>query len=537
MRAFLRHPRRSGLALAAALTLTTVAGCGGDDEPPAPSVAPPAATVAIGDLPKTYDPARAASLSERAIAAAAHTPLLTYRRSPGPDAGQLIPALARDMPRLTENEREYRFSLRPGLLYADGRLVTASDVERAIAHASKVTTNFELLDVLSGIEGAPSEDGETLTGVRSDDVSGNVIIKLRQPDGRIPFALADPATAPLPDLPSGEAKEPSTSTGPLRVARRTNELVELVANPLRPSIREVPASGFQRVTLVPRGPAGKDDVDLDVQPPETKPADATRQTAPAGPTWMLAVSSTGALGERALRTTAFEGLDLRDLPEAEPWTELRPGPPIGGRNVPAGLRSLVAACGVIPPYIVGAVERDRCPAPPREPGSDEDEDREGPTAQTVDEPLAGLTVVIATQRATATPALLRLVTKTLTDAGAEVTRGEGIEPLVSMSSGQADMALVRVSPRLPHPAGWMTPFGSFGAGDALVEREVPRLTEGPLTGTASAWAAIDRRLVDRATAVPLASERRIVDVGVGIEPGSVLQHPVLGLDLAGLAPR
>lgn len=263
--------RAALLAAAAGCGAVILAGCGsGDDDPQIDSSpTPQALQVAVTALPRTLDPARATTPSERAVAAAINTPLLTYRRSTDTDAATLEPALAKALPTLSGDHTEYRFTLRPGLLYADGQVVTASDVERSIAHASAHAADAELRAVLSEIVGAPSEDGQTLTGVVSDDATGVVIVKLRRPDSRLPFALADPATAPLPALPSSEAKVLPSSTGPLRVARVTGTTVELVANPLRARIATVPAADATQITLTSRTPtaralaSGRVDVVLD----------------------------------------------------------------------------------------------------------------------------------------------------------------------------------------------------------------------------------------------------------------------------------
>ena len=197
-----------------------VTGCGGGEKASSPpSAAPRGATVSVAVLPTTLDPARASSVAERAIAVATQTPLLTYRRTTGDQAATLEPALAGDLPKLSSDDREYRFQLRSGLVYADGRLVKASDIERAIAHASVASTDPALRAVLGSIVGAPSKDGQSLPGVRSDDRTGVVLVQLRRPDGRLPLALADPATAPMPELPA-KGKVPA-STGPLRVASIT----------------------------------------------------------------------------------------------------------------------------------------------------------------------------------------------------------------------------------------------------------------------------------------------------------------------------
>lgn len=509
----MRRARSHGLLLCA-LAAGGLSACGDGDESgdrPDASASPQALTVAVDALPETLDPARASTPAARAIAVAIQTPLLTYRRKTDTEAATLEPALAGDLPTLSADGTEYRFTLRPGLLYADGRVVTASDVERAIAHASRDATNPELRDTLAGIIGAPSTDGQTLTGVRTDDRTGAIVVRLAKADGRIPLALADPATAPMPELPRTEAGALPPSTGPLRVARVSGSEIQLVANPLRARISTVPAARATQITITDRPVTAAaltaGEVDLDLQPGDFEgpfPVGSELLDGGTGTVWSLLIAPRGLLADRGPRRALAAALDRRPL----------------GTTGAAQAPNLAAACGLIPGYVVGAVFRDDCPP--------------APVAST-NATLRAATVRLAVPRESeARDAVLGVVQAALLRATTGSREIESADPGALVASGGADAALVRVSPGLPHPEAWLASAQSV---DQLLSREVPRLTAGPLTGSADRWSSLEQRAVDRAIDVPLAVGRRTVLAGEALSRGTVILHPVLGLDLTALSTR
>lgn len=506
--------RAARRAISALLTVPAalLASCGGSGEAPStpPNAGPRGATVAVPTLPRSLDPARASTPTERVLAVATQTPLLTYRRTTGDDAAALEPALAGALPRLSTDAREYRFQLRRGLVYADGQLVKASDVERAIAHASVVSPDPLLREALASIVGAPSRDGQTLSGVQSNDASGVVTVRLRRPDGRVPLALADPATAPMPSLPKAGAIP--ASTGPLRIARATNRSIELAANSLRPTISTVPAARLAQISLVPRRPAtngvtnaelrsGAIDMDLaSASPSDADPSGGNAWvTGPATGVIALYLPQSGPTASRATRQAIAAAVDRPERPFAD---------------------GSVAACGLIPSFAAGSVERDPCPAPPTR------EDRSL---------LAGPPVRIAFQSGgTVEPDTTRLLFEAFAALGNTPTAFSTADPLRAVADGRADVAALVLAPRLPHPSGWLAAAATL---DPLLTREVPRLTRGPLTGTADRWEELERRAVDRAVAVPLLAMQRRVTVGPSIDRRTVRIHPVLGVDLAAVDVR
>ncbi len=307
--------------------------------------------MAVEALPTTLDPALARTVAERAIAVATQTPLLTYRHTSGDEAASLQPALAGDLPSLSRDQRAYRFQLRSGLVYADGDLVKASDVERAIAHASVDAIDDDLRAALASIEGAPSEDGQTLSGVRSDDRTGVIEVRLRRPDGRVPLALADPpprrsgdrAGGPHPRLHRPAARrEPHRTLDPAR--RQPAAAHDLHRARCR----------LAQISLVPRPRSdggvtarelrsGAVDLDLGTPGSEERGDRIAQVTGTSSSVVAALIPQTGALTSRALRRTFASAVDTRDASEG------------------AGVAPI---CGLLPAFVVGAVEREPCPAAP-----------------------------------------------------------------------------------------------------------------------------------------------------------------------------
>src|SRR3954451_22923606 len=61
-----------------------------------------------------------------------YLPLLTYKDVAGPQGATIVPALAESLPQVTNGGKTYKFKLRSGLKYSDGKAVKASDFKYAI---------------------------------------------------------------------------------------------------------------------------------------------------------------------------------------------------------------------------------------------------------------------------------------------------------------------------------------------------------------------------------------------------------------------
>lgn len=179
-----------------------MAACGGDDGDGSDAGRDGGAiTIAQTSQPDALDPALAYTTNSWEPLWVVYTPLLTYRHEEGAAGSELIPGLARDLPRVSADGRTYRLRLRHGLVYSDGKRVRASDFEHAVkrllALESGATSFFD------GIEGAdrylaarrPQAD---ISGIQSDDRTGTIRIRLTEPDGTFSNVLAMTVAALVP---------------------------------------------------------------------------------------------------------------------------------------------------------------------------------------------------------------------------------------------------------------------------------------------------------------------------------------------------
>jgi peptide/nickel transport system substrate-binding protein len=130
-----------------------------------------------------------------------NTPLLTFRRGVQGAAGsQILPALAKSMPTVSNGGKTYTFFLRPGLKYSNGTAIKASDVTYALERDLKIP--WQAASFISGyIKGADAYakgKSKTISGITTDNSTGKIQVNLVQPFAPIVDIFALAGTAPVP---------------------------------------------------------------------------------------------------------------------------------------------------------------------------------------------------------------------------------------------------------------------------------------------------------------------------------------------------
>jgi peptide/nickel transport system substrate-binding protein len=130
----------------------------------------------------------------------AYTPLLTYRHKSGADGTELIPGLAARLPRISPDGRRYRLALRKGLVYSNGRPVTAGDFEYTIERAIRLgwPGKHFLTDNILGAKAFDRGQAKDISGIETDDATGTITIDLVRPWGAFENVLGLPATGLVP---------------------------------------------------------------------------------------------------------------------------------------------------------------------------------------------------------------------------------------------------------------------------------------------------------------------------------------------------
>jgi peptide/nickel transport system substrate-binding protein len=163
--------------------------------------------------------------------------LVTFERAGGPSGLRLVPDLALGLPVATDHGTVYRFRLRPGIRYSDGRPVEAADFRRAIERLFRVGSPGS--DYYGGIIGAGACTRRPMRcdlsrGIRADDATGTVVFQLTAPDPDFLFKLTEFAySVPVPAGTSDHdlGHTPLPGTGPYRIAAADATEVRFVRNP------------------------------------------------------------------------------------------------------------------------------------------------------------------------------------------------------------------------------------------------------------------------------------------------------------------
>jgi peptide/nickel transport system substrate-binding protein len=160
--------------------------------------------------------------------------LTGFRRVGGSEGTQLVPNLAVSIPTARDEGRMYTFRLRPGLRYADGRVVRPEDFRRGLERAFELGGYLAEQAALTAVAGA----GSCSRGRRCDLSEGviarrdSVTFRLSRPAPLFLFALTELYPAPRGTPRSAIKTNPVPGTGPYTIDSYVpGRQLRLVRNP------------------------------------------------------------------------------------------------------------------------------------------------------------------------------------------------------------------------------------------------------------------------------------------------------------------
>jgi len=201
------------LTASAAALLLGPAGCGGTADGGKDS----------GTLRVTYasfpvlDPALAYDAESYAALYDTYIPLLTYAHANGKAGSRVIPGLAKALPKISDDGKTYTLFLRQGLEYSDGTPVRASDFTHAVERMFTLNSGGApfYTDIVGAERFLKTKSGG-ISGIETNDKSGEIVITLVEPRGTFTNELGLMFVAPLP--PGTPSKSlvgsPPPATGP-----------------------------------------------------------------------------------------------------------------------------------------------------------------------------------------------------------------------------------------------------------------------------------------------------------------------------------
>jgi peptide/nickel transport system substrate-binding protein len=197
-----------------------VAACGGDEGSGA-SGGGGEINISMTSFPDYIDPQLSYTVEGWEVLYNTYTPLLTYKHAKGEEGTAVVPGLAEDMPEISPDGLTYKLKLRSDMKYSDGTPIKASDFTYAIQRLFKADSGGSVF--YSGIVGAPEYaegTAESVSGIVTDDATGDITITLDAPNGTFENVLGLPFAAPVPPstpLSDDATNNPPASSGPFMI--------------------------------------------------------------------------------------------------------------------------------------------------------------------------------------------------------------------------------------------------------------------------------------------------------------------------------
>jgi peptide/nickel transport system substrate-binding protein len=530
-------------ATASALALIAATGCGGSDADGA-AKAGGSITIAQTSQPDSLDPALAYTANSWEPLWLVYTPPLTYRRAEGEEGSELIPGVATALPEVSADGKTYTFTVRKGLKYSDGTPVKASDFEHAVKRVLNLESGGSY--IFEGIVGATDyvDGGDAdadVAGIETDDATGEVTIRLTEPDGTFSNVLATtfagfvPAKTPF----ENQTKSPPPGVGPYEITESVPNRQFTMEKVKGFDIPNVPKGNIDTITTkIVKSTSrqaqdvidGKLDYMQDAPPAdlvaEIKATDGDRYKEwPTLSTYYFFLNQRiPPFDDKQAREAVNVAIDSRAIARL-----------FGGRLQPG--------CNMIPAGIPGHEDLDPCPfGDPNAPG-DVDEARQ----MVEDAGLAGEKVTVYANNDSNRPQIGEYYTDLLDkigfDADLRVIDGAVYFGVVGKESTKAQTGLANWFPDFPHPGSFMAQIdgstiapannSNFGyVDDPVINKGIAELMPEPdVTKVADQWAELDRRAIEESYIAPYGSEELTTFMSDRMDFESCsLVHPLYGND-------
>lgn len=223
-------------------------------------------------FPDYMDPALSYTAEGWSAMAEVYLPLLTYKHANGEEGAEVIPGLAKELPEISKDGKTYTLFLRPGLKYSDGSPIKASDFPFSVERMIKLNSGGSPFYLkIAGAEEFAEGKAKSISGIKADDKSGEIVIDLVNPSGTftnelgLMFVALLPQNTPIEDL----SANPPVGSGPYMITKsQPGKGWEYARNPQwakvnGPAMPELPAGSIDaaKVTVIRNPQSQVDDIE------------------------------------------------------------------------------------------------------------------------------------------------------------------------------------------------------------------------------------------------------------------------------------
>ena len=195
------------------------------------------ATVVIGTFPQSLDPSIDFTTQGGEVHWLTYLGPYSFAHASGTAGTQIIPSVATALPTVSDGGKTYTFTIRKGLTYSNGAPVKASDLTFGIERALKLgwsAASF-LTSTIQGASAYSKGTAKTLSGITTNDATGQTTIHLVSPYGAFLDILAVPGVSYMPAATTPMKPEPNSPPvgfGPYVIKNVQNNVsYDLVKNP------------------------------------------------------------------------------------------------------------------------------------------------------------------------------------------------------------------------------------------------------------------------------------------------------------------
>ncbi len=213
--------RATTIGVAVALTAFGVTSCGDDSSGGGGGGGE--LNISMTSFPDYVDPQLSYTVEGWETLYNVYTPLLTYKHAKGAEGTTVVPALAKAMPEVSPDGKTYKLTLRPDMKYSDGTPIKASDFAYAIQRLFKADSGGSVFykPIVGTAEYADGK-ADKISGITTDDATGDITIVLSEPNGTFDNILALPFAAPVPPstpLDKDATNNPPPASGPFKITK------------------------------------------------------------------------------------------------------------------------------------------------------------------------------------------------------------------------------------------------------------------------------------------------------------------------------
>jgi peptide/nickel transport system substrate-binding protein len=210
-----------------------------------------------GTAPQSLDPGFDYTTQGAEINWIVYTGLVTYQHQNGIPGTSLMPGVATALPKITDGGKTYTVTLRKGLVFSNGKPVVASDFAYAVERAIKIPWGGSgqfITPVIVGGTAFSTGKAKTISGITTNDSTGQIVIHLTAPYGAFDNVLAEPALGIIPKgIPfQNQPNNPPPGVGPYMVKNIVpNASFSVVKNPYwsKMNIPGIPAGHVDQINM------------------------------------------------------------------------------------------------------------------------------------------------------------------------------------------------------------------------------------------------------------------------------------------------